>query len=126
MTESQLKLKNQLIQQAQIHKVNVFYRDEEARRDWLKVTFNVTSFKHLNIDQLKRVVHFLKTGGKEELSTLKQVDYIKKLWIERGRNQNYKALLSFVSRTIGKESPSEIALITKEEATKVILGLEEL
>lgn len=126
MTKSQKAYKSKLIKLIQINKNNVF-PDDESRREFMKSRFNCTSTKELSIDQLNHLLNFclrkINDIPRADPITSAQKQKIHQQWQDKARDKQINALLSFVYRITQKD---DIELLTKEEATKVIIALSKM
>jgi len=126
MTNKQLAYKNSLIQKIQINKSNVF-PDDESRRDFMKSRFNCVSTKHMSIDQLNQMLNFclrkVSDIPLEEPITSAQKQKIKTTWEDKAKKKNTSAMNAFIGRITQRSS---IEVLTKAEATKVIIAIEKM
>lgn len=126
MTDKQLAYKNSLIQKIQTNKKNVF-SDDDSRRDFMKSRFNCTSTKDMSIDQLNQMLNFcLRKVGDIPLEapiTTAQKQKIKTTWEDKAKNKSTSAMNAFILRITQRSS---INVLTKAEATKVIIAVEKM
>ncbi|MFA9238277.1 MAG: phage protein GemA/Gp16 family protein [Candidatus Paceibacteria bacterium] len=126
MTKNQTTYKKSLIQKIQISKHNVF-SDDEMRKEFMLSRFGVDSTTKMSIDELKLFLDFCNRKVSDipyvELITESQGWRINSLWQEKANDKSNVALLKFVKKISKKQYLSEL---TKYEATKVIIALENL
>lgn len=126
MTKNQIIYKKSLIQKIQIVKHNVFV-DDEMRKEFMLSRFGVDSTTKLSIDELKLFLDFCNRKVSDipyiELITESQGWRINSLWQEKANDKSNVALLKFVKKISKKQYLSEL---TKHEATKVIIALENM
>lgn len=126
MTPAQKKYKKQLIQKIQITKHNVFGDDEE-RKAFMESRFGADSTTKLNIDQLKLLLDFCNKKVSDipvlNSSTVAQREKIIGIWLDKARDRSFVALFNFIKRITNKEI-CDVQELTQEEATKVIVALE--
>lgn len=118
--------------------------DDEMYKDILSQRYGVTSSKNLSIDELKdfalvlgykgyeskkakfnREVDFHCKTTKRGTSTTKQIATILKMWQEKARDKSITALIKF-SIKIVKYAPLKLGILSKQEAQKLILALNNL
>ncbi|KLE01904.1 phage protein GemA/Gp16 family protein [Aliarcobacter butzleri] len=127
MTQSQLTYKKSLIQKIQIVKHNVFI-DDEQRKEFIHSRFGVDSTTKLSIDELKLLLDFcnIKVSDIPVLkATEAQLHKINTLWLDKAKNKSIEAMCSFTSK-IAKRQVGFINELRKDEATKVIVALENM
>ena len=140
MTNKQQTYKKSLIQKIQILKHNVFI-DDESRREFMLSRFGVDSTTKLSIDELKLLLDFCLHKAEfppvgracnrnvsdipVSKATEAQLHKINTLWCEKAKNKSIEAMCSFVSK-IAKRQVGFINELRKDEATKVILALENM
>ena len=127
MTQSQIAYKKRLIQKIQIVKNNVF-SDDEMRKEFILSRFGVESSTKLTIDQLKLLLDFCNRKV-SDIPVLKateaQLHKINTLWLDKAKNKSIEAMCSFASK-IAKRQVGFINELRKDEATKVIVALENM
>ena len=127
MTNKQLTYKKSLIQKIQIVKHNVFV-DDESRREFMLSRFGVDSTTKLTIDELKLLLDFCNRKVSDipvSKATEAQLHKINTLWLEKAKNKSIEAMCSFGSK-IAKRQVGFINELRKDEATKVIVALENM
>ena len=127
MTQSQIEYKKRLIQKIQIVKNNVF-SDDEMRKEFILSRFGVESSTKLTIDQLKLLLDFCNRNVSDipvSKATEAQLHKINTLWCEKAKNKSIEAMCSFASK-ISKRQVGFINELRKDEATKVIVALENM
>ena len=127
MTQSQQTYKKSLIQKIQIVKNNVF-ADDESRREFMLSRFGVESSTKLTIDELKLLLDFCNRNVSDipvSKATEAQLHKINTLWLEKAKNKSIEAMCSFASK-IAKRQVGFINELRKDEATKVIVALENM
>ena len=127
MTNKQQTYKKSLIQKIQIVKHNVFM-DDESRREFMLSRFGVNSTTKLTIDELKLLLDFcnIKVSDIPVLkATEAQLHKINTLWLDKAKNKSIEAMCSFASK-IAKRQVGFINELRKDEATKVIVALENM
>ena len=127
MTQSQIEYKKRLIQKIQIVKHNVFM-DDESRREFMLSRFGVDSTTKLTIDELKLFLDFCNRNVSDipvSKATEAQLHKINTLWLEKAKNKSIEAMCSFASK-IAKRQVGFINELRKDEATKVIVALENM
>ena len=140
MTNKQQTYKKSLIQKIQILKHNVFV-DDESRREFMLSRFGVDSTTKLTIDELKLLLDFclhkaeFPPVGRAcnrnvsdipiSKATEAQLHKINTLWCEKAKNNSIEAMCSFISK-IAKRQVGFINELRKDEATKVIVALENM
>ena len=127
MTQSQIAYKKRLIQKIQIVKNNVF-SDDEMRKEFILSRFGVESSTKLTIDQLKLLLDFCNRNVSDipvSKATEAQLHKINTLWCEKAKNKSIEAMCSFTSK-IAKRQVGFINELRKDEATKVIVALENM
>ena len=127
MTNKQQTYKKSLIQKIQILKHNVFV-DDESRREFMLSRFGVDSTTKLTIDELKLLLDFCNRNVSDipvSKATEAQLHKINTLWLEKAKNKSIEAMCSFVSK-IAKRQVGFINELRKDEATKVIVALENM
>ena len=127
MTNKQLIYKKSLIQKIQILKHNVFI-DDESRREFMLSRFGVNSTTKLTIDELKLLLDFCNRNVSDipvSKATEAQLHKINTLWLEKAKNKSIEAMCSFASK-IAKRQVGFINELRKDEATKVIVALENM
>ena len=127
MTQSQQTYKKSLIQKIQIVKHNVFI-DDESRREFMLSRFGVDSTTKLSIDELKLLLDFCNRNVSDipvSKATEAQLHKINTLWLEKAKNKSIEAMCSFASK-IAKRQVGFINELRKDEATKVIVALENM
>ena len=127
MTNKQQTYKKSLIQKIQILKHNVFI-DDESRREFMLSRFGVDSTTKLTIDELKLLLDFCNRNVSDipvSKATEAQLHKINTLWLEKAKNKSIEAMCSFVSK-IAKRQVGFINELRKDEATKVIVALENM
>jgi len=127
MTKNQIIYKKSLIQKIQIVKHNVF-TDDEMRKEFMISRFGVDSTTKLSIDELKLLLDFCNRNVSDipiSKATEAQLYKLSKLWGEKARDKSFPAFLSFINKisTIKLETAKQL---TKHEATKVIIALENM
>lgn len=109
-----------------------FYKEIYAAgawEDWLSVRFGVSSCKELNERELGNILDIFSGKCKDRdyvfrSGTLSKAQSLKIYAIMRERKFGVKGRESFIKRQIGEYKP--IYLLTKDEASKIITGLERL
>lgn len=109
-----------------------FYKEIYAAgawEDWLGVRFGVSSCKELNERELGNILDIFSGKCKDRdyvfrSGTLSKAQSLKIYAIMRERKFGVKGKESFIKRQIGEYKP--IYLLTKDEASKIITGLERL
>ena len=127
MTNKQQTYKKSLIQKIQILKHNVFI-DDESRREFMLSRFGVDSTTKLSIDELKLLLDFCNRNVSDipvSKATEAQLHKINTLWLEKAKNKSIEAMCSFTSK-IAKRQVGFINELRKDEATKVIVALENM
>ena len=127
MTQSQIAYKKSLIQKIQIVKHNVF-SDDESRREFILSRFGVDSTTKLSIDELKLLLDFCNRKVSDipvSKATEAQLHKINTLWLDKAKNKSIEAMCSFTSK-ITKRQVGFINELRKDEATKVIVALENM
>ena len=127
MTNKQQTYKKSLIQKIQIVKHNVFI-DDESRREFMLSRFGVESSTKLTIDELKILLDFCNRNVSDipvSKATEAQLHKINTLWLEKAKNKSIEAMCSFASK-IAKRQVGFINELRKDEATKVIVALENM
>ena len=127
MTNKQQTYKKSLIQKIQIVKNNVF-ADDESRREFMLSRFGVDSTTKLSIDELKLLLDFCNRNVSDipvSKATEAQLHKINTLWLEKAKNKSIEAMCSFASK-IAKRQVGFINELRKDEATKVIVALENM
>ena len=127
MTNKQQTYKKSLIQKIQILKHNVFI-DDESRREFMLSRFGVNSTTKLTIDELKLLLDFCNRNVSDipvSKATEAQLHKINTLWLEKAKNKSIEAMCSFASK-IAKRQVGFINELRKDEATKVIVALENM
>ena len=127
MTNKQQTYKKSLIQKIQIVKHNVFI-DDESRREFMLSRFGVNSTTKLTIDELKLLLDFCNRKVSDipvSKATEAQLHKINTLWLEKAKNKSIEAMCSFASK-IAKRQVGFINELRKDEATKVIVALENM
>ena len=127
MTNKQQTYKKSLIQKIQIVKHNVFI-DDESRREFMLSRFGVDSTTKLTIDQLKLLLDFCNRNVSDipvSKATEAQLHKINTLWLDKAKNKSIEAMCSFTSK-IAKKQVGFINELRKDEATKVIVALENM
>lgn len=127
MTNKQQTYKKSLIQKIQIVKHNVFI-DDESRREFMLSRFGVNSTTKLTIDELKLLLDFCNRNVSDipvSKATEAQLHKINTLWLDKAKNKSIEAMCSFASK-IAKRQVGFINELRKDEATKVIVALENM
>ena len=140
MTNKQQTYKKSLIQKIQIVKHNVFI-DDESRREFMLSRFGVDSTTKLSIDELKLLLDFCLHKAEfppvgracnrkvsdipVSKATEAQLHKINTLWCEKAKNKSIEAMCSFASK-IAKRQVGFINELRKDEATKIIVALENM
>ena len=127
MTNKQQTYKKSLIQKIQILKHNVFI-DDESRREFMLSRFGVDSTTKLSIDELKLFLDFCNRNVSDipvSKATEAQLHKINTLWLDKAKNKSIEAMCSFASK-IAKRQVGFINELRKDEATKVIVALENM
>ncbi|MFA7085459.1 MAG: phage protein GemA/Gp16 family protein [Aliarcobacter sp.] len=127
MTQSQIEYKKRLIQKIQIVKNNVF-ADDEMRKEFILSRFGVESSTKLTIDELKLLLDFCNRNVSDipiSKATEAQLHKINTLWLDKAKNKSIEAMCSFASK-IAKRQVGFINELRKDEATKVIVALENM
>ena len=127
MTNKQQTYKKSLIQKIQILKHNVFV-DDESRREFMLSRFGVDSTTKLTIDELKLLLDFCNRNVSDipvSKATEAQLHKINTLWLDKAKNKSIEAMCSFTSK-IAKRQVGFINELRKDEATKVIVALENM
>ena len=127
MTNKQQTYKKSLIQKIQIVKNNVFI-DDDMRKEFILSRFGVESSTKLTIDQLKLLLDFCNRKVSDipvSKATEAQLHKINTLWLEKAKNKSIEAMCSFTSK-IAKRQVGFINELRKDEATKVIVALENM
>ncbi|CAM3513079.1 phage protein GemA/Gp16 family protein [Arcobacter aquimarinus] len=124
MTNKQQSYKKSLIQKIQIAKHNVFI-DDEVRKEFMLSRFGVDSTTKLSIDELKLLLDFCNRNVSDipfSKPTEAQLKKIYDTWYLKAKDKSQNALNSFVSKIVKKE----MITLTKNDATKVIVALENM
>ena len=111
----------------QIVKHNVFV-DDESRREFMLSRFGVNSTTKLSIDELKLLLDFCNRNVSDipvSKATEAQLHKINTLWLDKAKNKSIEAMCSFASK-IAKRQVGFINELRKDEATKVIVALENM
>ena len=127
MTNKQQTYKKSLIQKIQIVKHNVFI-DDESRREFILSRFGVDSTTKLTIDELKLLLDFCNRKVSDipvSKATEAQLHKINTLKKKKAKNKSIEAMCSFASK-IAKRQVGFINELRKDEATKVIVALENM
>lgn len=127
MTNKQQTYKKSLIQKIQIVKHNVFV-DDDIRKEFMLSRFGVDSTTKLSIDELKLLLDFCNRKVSDipvSKATEAQLHKINTLWLEKAKNKSIEAMCSFGSK-IAKRQVGFINELRKDEATKVIVALENM
>ena len=127
MTNKQQTYKKSLIQKIQIVKHNVFM-DDEMRKEFMLSRFGVDSTTKLTIDELKLFLDFCNRNVSDipvSKATEAQLHKINTLWLDKAKNKSIEAMCSFASK-IAKRQVGFINELRKDEATKVIVALENM
>ena len=140
MTNKQQTYKKSLIQKIQIVKHNVFF-DDDMRKEFMLSRFGVDSTTKLSIDELKLLLDFCLHKAEfppvgracnrkvsdipVSKATEAQLHKINTLWLEKAKNKSIEAMCSFASK-IAKRQVGFINELRKDEATKVIVALENM
>ena len=127
MTNKQQTYKKSLIQKIQIVKHNVFV-DDDIRKEFMLSRFGVDSTTKLSIDELKLLLDFCNRNVSDipvSKATEAQLHKINTLWLEKAKNKSIEAMCSFASK-IAKRQVGFINELRKDEATKVIVALENM
>ena len=127
MTNKQQTYKKSLIQKIQIVKHNVFM-DDEMRKEFMLSRFGVDSTTKLSIDELKLLLDFCNRNVSDipvSKATEAQLHKINTLWLDKAKNKSIEAMCSFASK-IAKRQVGFINELRKDEATKVIVALENM
>ena len=127
MTNKQQTYKKSLIQKIQILKHNVFI-DDESGREFMLSRFGVDSTTKLTIDELKLLLDFCNRNVSDipvSKATEAQLHKINTLWLDKAKNKSIEAMCSFASK-IAKRQVGFINELRKDEATKVIVALENM
>ena len=140
MTQSQIEYKKRLIQKIQIVKNNVFI-DDDMRKEFMLSRFGVNSTTKLTIDELKLLLDFCLHKAEfppvgracnrnvsdipVSKATEAQLHKINTLWCEKAKNKSIEAMCSFASK-IAKRQVGFINELRKDEATKIIVALENM
>lgn len=127
MTNKQQTYKKSLIQKIQIVKHNVFV-DDDIRKEFMLSRFGVDSTTKLSIDELKLLLDFCNRKVSDipvSKATEAQLHKINTLWLEKAKNKSIEAMCSFASK-IAKRQVGFINELRKDEATKVIVALENM
>ena len=128
-SKGQKSLKYKLL--ALIH-TDPFYKEIYAAgawEDWLGVRFGVSSCKELNEKELGNILDIFAGKCKDRdyvfrSGTLSKAQSLKIYAIMREKKFGVKGREDFIKRQIGEYKP--IYLLTKDEASKIIIGLERL
>ncbi len=127
MTNKQQTYKKSLIQKIQIVKHNVFL-DDDMRKEFMLSRFGVDSTTKLSIDELKLLLDFCNRNVSDipvSKATEAQLHKINTLWLDKAKNKSIEAMCSFASK-IAKRQVGFINELRKDEATKVIVALENM
>ncbi len=127
MTNKQQTYKKSLIQKIQIVKHNVFI-DDDMRKEFMLSRFGVDSTTKLSIDELKLLLDFCNRNVSDipvSKATEAQLHKINTLWLDKAKNKSIEAMCSFTSK-IAKRQVGFINELRKDEATKVIVALENM
>ncbi len=130
MTKRQRDYKKALLKAVHTSKMykDVYANDRELYEEMLKNFFGVNSSKDLSIDELKRLIKFLnhkEQNIQKEYITPNQKGYIAVMWSKKSLFKDEKSLLKFAKRILKKEV-KDIAEITKREAMKLIVAINNL
>ncbi len=116
--------KAKLIKLIHISKKNVFL-DDEMRRDFIVSRIGVNSLKDMSINELKLMLDFCR-GEISDIPmfpmTSKQSYTINRLWQQKARNKDDKALELFIFNKTKKS----FCHLTKSEAQKVLIALKSM
>lgn len=132
MTNKQMILRRNLLARIHQHGFTKEAKNNEAWKSFLMSSYKTDSAAKLSIDELYNLLDVLNKGvapiisgirpkQNQQMITCKQEMYINKLWADRG----LKGLSDFCQRTINKR-PLHLKILTKQEATKLIVGLEKM
>jgi hypothetical protein len=131
MTHKQKIYRNDLLRLIHTHPKYKEIKEADAWEDWLYVRYAKTSSKDLSIGQLGNVIARLKgrvtdNGSYEERATKPQIDLMKSLWEEKAsKDTSIEALKRFCKRVI-KIVPLHLEILSKEQATKIIVVLRKM
>ena len=131
MTAKQQFLRRDLLATIHKHPFVIEAKSNEAWEEFLRNNYKVSSSAKLSISELQNLLDVLNRGAevivggdrprtKKEMITIKQEKYINKLWGTR----SLLNLSDFCDRTI-KKRPINLKILTKAEATKLIVGIEK-
>jgi len=131
MTSKQISLRRNLLAKIHQHEFTKQAKQNNAWEDFLLNSYKTDSSAKLSIDELKNLLDVINKGfepiisgfrpRKNDMITLKQEHTIMKLWGNRGQ----KGLSDFCERTI-KKRPFYLNVLSKQEATKLIIGIEKM
>ncbi|MFV0481867.1 MAG: phage protein GemA/Gp16 family protein [Campylobacteraceae bacterium] len=132
MTNKQKYLRRGLLATIHQHEFTKNAKDNDAWETFLQKNYRIDSSAKLSIDELYNLLDVLNKGStpkitgirpkqKTDAITIKQEMYIKELWGDK----SLKSLSNFCFRTI-KKRPIRLNVLNKNEATKLILGLENM
>jgi len=130
MTKKQKNYKKALLKLVHTSKMykEVYANDRELWEEFLNNNYGVKSSKFLSISELEGLVDYLNyrtTKIKVEPATMNQIRYMNHLWNKKGRVKGVFGLLKFIRGRMGFDV-LKLKDLTKEQATKVIIGLEKL
>lgn len=130
MTKKQQNYKKALLKLVHTSKMykEIYANDRALWEEFLNKTYGVKSSKYLSISELEGLVDYLNyktTKIKVEPATMNQIRYMMHLWDKKGRVKGVFGLLKFVRERMGFKV-LKLKDLTKEQATKVIIGLEKL
>ena len=98
------------------------------RKEFILSRFGVESSTKLTIDELKILLDFCNRKVSDipvSKATEAQLHKINTLWLEKAKNKSIEAMCSFGSK-IAKRQVGFINELRKDEATKVIVALENM
>ena len=130
MTKKQKNYKKALLKLVHTSKMykEVYANDRELWEEFLKSNYGVKSSKFLSISELKVLVDFLNYKRNSivvEPITNNQKRYMLYLWEKKGKIKGIFGLLNFIQKRMGI-NVIKLDDLSKEQATKVIVGLEKL
>lgn len=127
MTNKQTTYRKSLIQKIQMVKHNVF-TDDEMRKEFMLSRFGVDSTTKMSIDELKLLLDFCNRNVSDipiAKATEAQLYKLSKLWGLKARDKSFTAFLNFINKITSSKLETAKQL-TKHEATKVIIALENM
>ncbi len=132
MTTKQIAFRKNLLMKIHISETYLkLYKDNRtAWVEFLQTYYKVKSSSTLSIEDLINLTDFLSNKQiapqtRKGFASKMQLSKIKELWNQKARDKSDKALMEFIYR-ITKERYIKFELLSKIEATKVIIGLSKM